>query len=94
MLTDYTTVLKLMKSDLGLSGEHRDEYLLSLISAADRELDGRAVHLCDENIEHAVLLSDYSAWKYRKRITGEPMPEHLKLSIRNAQVKNRAGGTA
>lgn len=91
---DFSAVLGLLKQDLGISNKLRDAYLSSLIEGTYTELGKRAVHLDLTNVDDTLFLSDYCAWVYRKRISGEPMPEHLKLRMRNYQVRNRGVSNA
>lgn len=91
---ELSAVLGLLKQDLGISGTLRDTYLSALIEGTYTELGKRAVHLDLSNVDDTLFLSDYCAWVYRKRISGEPMPEHLKLRMRNYRVRNRGVSNA
>lgn len=82
------TVLQMVKYDLGLSSTARDEYLKGLISGCESELK-RKFELDTQNTEDMMLLSDFAAWRYRNRISGNAMPENLTYRIRNRTIRGR-----
>lgn len=81
-------ILNLLKQNLGIKGSARDGYFLSLIRANLGELSRKGITLTD-SVDDLALVSDYSAWFYRKRETGEPLPENLRLRIKNRVVEKR-----
>ena len=90
MLHLLTTVLKLLKLDLGITSNARDEYFNNLLESCKKDLEGKGIVL-EENADDMQLLSDYSAWAYRKRQEDVPISNNLKHRIRNRIVKVRAG---
>ena len=87
-------VLDLLKADLGITITKRDAYFASLLDAAAGELKrkGIVINYAESGVDDIFLLVDYTAWTYRKRNEGTPLPENLKLRIRNRILKNRAKG--
>lgn len=85
-------VLKLLKLDLGIAHDKRDTYLLALLNSAVAELKRKNISLNLENADDQILLSDYAAWHYRKRMEDVPLAKNLKLRLANRKVKARAGG--
>lgn len=84
--------LNLLKADLGIKSTARDTiYYLPLLQSNAKELESKGVVLDLEKIEDLMLLSDYTAWKIRKRETGDPMPENVKQRILNKKVQKRSG---
>lgn len=82
------SILKIVKQDLMITSDIRDEYLKTIIQSCERELAGRGVEILDE-VEDTLLLADYVAWRYRHREGGMNMPEHLRLRIANKKLKGR-----
>lgn len=87
--TGVSSVLKLVKMDLSISTDKRDEYLLSCINAALLELERRKIKL-DDTADDIILLSDYVAWEYRHRDSGDAQPKNLMLRLKNRVIKRRA----
>lgn len=83
-------ILKLLKSDLGVSHNKRDEYFNSLLLGAISEIESKGITLNLEEVEDMLLISDYAAWRYRKRTEDIGMSQNLKWRIRNRIVKARA----
>lgn len=85
------TVLQMLKIDLGINHTLRDEYFEKMIAANFKELSSRGVKLDLENVEDIMLLSDYCAFVYRKRMEDVPMSRNLSLRISNKKIKGRCG---
>jgi len=86
------TVLILLKIDLGITHNLRDEYFLTLLISCEQELAGKGIRLNLTDSQDQILLSDYAAWQYRKRTEDTPLSNNLKWRIRNRIVKGRANG--
>lgn len=84
------TVLEMLKVDLGISHQSRDVYLNNVIQGCVEELKGKGIMLDLEQTDDAMLLSDYAAWRYRKRTEDVPLAKNLDLRIKNARTKERA----
>jgi len=84
------TVLEMLKVDLGISHQSRDVYLNNVIQGCVEELKDKGIMLHLEQTDDAMLLSDYAAWRYRKRTEDVPLAKNLDLRIKNARTKERA----
>ena len=84
------TVLEMLKVDLGISHTARDVYLNNVIQGCIEELKDKGIMLDLEQTDDVMLLSDYSAWRYRKRTEDVPLAKNLDLRIKNARTKERA----
>lgn len=83
-------VLQLLKMDLGISSNSRDTFFNALLKSNKAELEKKGVTLdVEKNVEDQVLLSDYSAWIYRKRTEDAPLARNLDFRIKNRIVKAR-----
>lgn len=83
------TVLKMLKIDLGLNHNLRDEYFTKLIEGSMEDLARKGVVLNLEKVEDIMLLSDYCAWVYRKRTEDVPVARNLVARIRQRQMRGR-----
>lgn len=83
-------ILTLLKLDLGISHDKRDALLMPLIEASKAEIEGKGIKLDLDQVEDQMLLSDFAAWRYRKRAEDIPMSNNLQYRIRNRIVKGRA----
>lgn len=83
------TVLQLLKIDLGISHNVRDAFFTALLLSSQKELEQKGISLDLTRIEDQMLLSDYSAWIYRKRTENIPLSQNLQYRIRNRIVKKR-----
>ena len=82
--------LSLLKIDIGISHTHRDEYFTSLLNGCNKELSDKGVSLDLDSAEDLMLLVDYSAWRYRKRMEDLSLPQNLRIRIINAKTRRRA----
>ena len=85
------TVLKLLRLDLGISHDKRDDFLKPLIESSKVEIEQKGIGLDLSLVEDQMLLSDYAAWRYRKRTEDVPMSNNLRQRIRDRTIKRRAG---
>lgn len=83
------TVLQLLKMDLGISHTGRDTFFEALLASSKKEMEKKGFKLSLEDVEDQVLLSDYAAWRYRKRIEDVPMARNLNLRIKDRIVQAR-----
>ena len=84
------TVLEMLKVDLGISHTARDVYLNNAIQGCAEELKDKGITLDLNNVDDVMLLSDFTAWRYRKRTEDIPLSKNLDLRIKNARTKERA----
>lgn len=83
-------ILTLFKIDIGITHKLRDEYFKKFLAAAQKEIESKGITLGLNDVEDQMLLSDYAAWKYRKRQEDVGMSQNLKYRVRNRVVKERA----
>ncbi len=84
------TPLELMKYDLGITHAERDEYFLSILEASKKELEGKGIVFDENDVRDNILIADYAAWNYRKRMENIPLARNLEFRVRNRIVKNRS----
>lgn len=85
------SILELLKIDLGITHSKRDAYFNNLIESVIKELDQKGIKINKANVEDQMLVSDYSAWVYRKRQEDVPLSMNLTQRLRNRIVKGRVG---
>lgn len=83
-------ILELLKIDLGISHNQRDPFFNALITTCIKEIEDKGVSINVALTEDLMLVSDYAAWRYRKRQEDIPMAQNLQWRIRNRIVKGRA----
>lgn len=83
------TVLNLLKIDLGITHSLRDAYLIPLIKGSITEIEKRGITLDLNNTGDQMLISDYSAWTYRKRLEDAPLANNIQTRLRNRMIEER-----
>lgn len=83
------TVLNLLKIDLGITHNLRDAYLIPLIQSSKNEIERRGITLDLSVIGDQILLSDYAAWVYRKRLEDAPLSSNIRARLRNRIIEER-----
>lgn len=83
-------VLTLLKIDLGINHVLRDDFFYAQIESCKKELEGKGIITELSEIEDQILLSDFTAWRYRHRTEDVPLANNLQWRIRNRIVKGRA----
>lgn len=83
------TVLILLKIDLGITHNLRDAYLIPLIKGSKNEIERRGITLDLNNTGDQILLSDYAAWVYRKRLEDAPLASNIQTRLRNRIIEER-----
>ena len=94
MATMVEVVLPLLKVNIGISSNTRDDYLEAIINSTVDELEKNYNIELDESDGHQVMfIVDYSAWKYRSRGEGI-IPRNLQFRLHNLVIKygGDAGG--
>lgn len=83
-------ILQLLKLDIGVTHNLRDAYFIKLLQASQKEIEKRGITLDLTNkIEDQILLSDYSAWVYRKRQEDIPLANNIQQRLRNRIIEER-----
>ncbi|EOE6412704.1 hypothetical protein IGJ22_000699 [Enterococcus sp. DIV0448] len=86
-----TQVLELLKVNLGIMTDKRNEYLLSIIDSVISELESEQGIIIDNNDDlHIMFIVDYSAWRYRSRGEGV-MPRNLQFRLHNLVLSMKKG---
>lgn len=80
----------MLKIDLGISHSLRDVYFNKLIDGCNKEIAGKGITLDLTDTEDIMLLSDYSAWRYRTRTEDADLPQNLYYRLMNKKTKERA----
>lgn len=86
----YPVALGLLKAGLGYYDSKIppavEAHLSQLLEIAAEHLAERKIYLRPDNLSDAMLQEMYAEWLYRKKSTGEGMPEMLSKEIRTRQV--------
>lgn len=94
---DEETLLGLLRYDLGRIGARPDDdYLLTLIRAAKKDIEREGIAL--PSSDTSVGVEDYqsmvvgtAAWMYTKRRTGETMPRYVRMLRTRTLLAQKAG---
>ena len=85
-------VLPLVKANLNITQDVRDDYLKAIISGVDRQLqEEQGLELKDSNPYHLQFVADFSAWRYRSRGETGAMPQHLRWRLNNLMIHEESG---
>lgn len=88
---DNTTILSILKQDLGISvnlPEEREKYLENYIVLSRAAITREGIDIQD-NIEDGMLVEMYAAYLYRKRKEDGPMPRMLRLALNNRKLSRK-----
>ena len=86
-----TQILELLKVNLGIMTDKRNEYLLSIIDSVISELESEQGIIIDNNDDlHIMFIVDYSARRYRSRGEGV-MPRNLQFRLHNLVLSMKKG---
>ncbi|MGM0284886.1 MULTISPECIES: hypothetical protein [unclassified Enterococcus] len=84
-------VLDLLKMNLGIMTDKRDDYLLSVVDSVITELKlEQGIALDMNNDHHIMFVIDYSAWRYRSRGEGS-IPRNLQFRLHNLVLSMKEG---
>lgn len=88
--TAATTALTMVKTDLGiLTSTLYDNRLAQYIEAARTEIVREGVSDLSDSVADVQLVSGLAGWLWRKRNTGEPLPQFLRFQIMNRIIKGK-----
>lgn len=79
-MTD-TEILKMLKVDLGISGDAYDERLGQYVESAKKNIGIEGIALDADDVSDCNLVIQYAAWLWRKRINGDGMPRMLRWEL-------------
>lgn len=84
--------LKLVKADLNISTGARDDYLLSILSAAKDFIATEGITLKTDSYGDDLLLVMYTAYLYRQRNEkNTAMPRMLRWALNNRLMEQKGG---
>jgi hypothetical protein len=83
------TLLNLFKIDMGITHNLRDAFFLQLIQGSILEIERRGITLDLKSADDQMLITDYSAWSYRKRQEDIPLANNIQHRIRNRIIQER-----
>lgn len=78
-----STMLQMLKIDLGITTTAYDERLLQYLTSAKDAITKEGITLDDSVISDGNLVVMYAAWMWRKRVTNEGMPRMLRWQLNN-----------
>lgn len=78
-----TTMLEMLKVDLGISTTAYDDRLTQYLNSARDYITAEGVTLDDNIVSDMNLVVMYAAWLWRKRDTTEAMPRMLRWNLNN-----------
>lgn len=78
-----TTILEMLKVELGISTNAYDTVLNQIITYSVDEIEREGIVLDLSTVSDTTLVSMYAAWLWRKRETGEGMPRMLRYALNN-----------
>ena len=87
-MTD-TDILRMLKVDLGISGDAYDDRLGQYIVSAKKNIGIEGVTLDADDVHDCNLVIQYAAWLWRKRINGEGMPRMLRWELNQRLIHEK-----
>lgn len=81
-MPEASTLLSGLKIDLGITTTAYDERLVIYLQAAQARITEEGATLTD-SVEDSLLTTQYAAWLWRRRDTGEGMPRMLRYALNN-----------
>lgn len=84
-----TTLLNLLKLDLGITHNLRDAFFMKLLDGTMQEIKRRGITLDLNSADDQMLVVDYACWMYRNRQLDVPLANNIQHRIRNRIIKER-----
>lgn len=78
-----TTMLEMLKVDLGITTTAYDTRLLSYLDSARLAIMTEGIDVDENVISDSNLIIMYASWLWKKRDTGEGMPRMLRWQLNN-----------
>ena len=92
MVLDENLGLILLKQDLEILHDAKDDYLITLLNAAEENIRREGIILDEREYSSIVAVAQYAAWLYRKRkLDTAPMPRMLRYTLNNMLMKQKVG---
>lgn len=80
--------LELLKANLGITSDARNDYLQAVIdSVTDELMNEKGIDIKDDDNVQIMFLVDYAAWRYRERGEGV-MPRNIQYRLHNLMIHN------
>jgi hypothetical protein len=89
-----TTLLSLLKLDLGITHALRDVYFNGLLDTSESEIARMGASLDLTKADDQILLVDYAAWSYRKRLENVPLARSIQFRIHNRLIQKAGAADA
>lgn len=86
---DAAILLQDLKTDLGISSDAFDVRLQSRIKTARERIEAEGATLTDSESDRDLVVM-YAAYLWRSRVTGEKMPDMLRLALNNRVLSEKA----
>lgn len=90
-MSEENALLKMLKTDLGITTRIYDVRFVQYIEAAKAEITREGVKLKD-NLADNNLVVQYAAWMWRKRDTGAGMPRMIRWQLNNRIFEEKDNG--
>lgn len=88
-----TTLLSMLKTDIGITATAYDERLKQYIQTAYKNIKAEGVQTLNvEDVEDAQLVVMYAAWMWRRRDSGDGMPRMVRYALNNRVLGEKARG--
>lgn len=78
-----STMLQMLKIDLGITTPAYDERLLQYLTSAKDAIKKEGITLDDSIVSDGNLVVMYAGWMWRKRDTNEGIPRMLRWQLNN-----------
>lgn len=87
-----STMLEMLKVDLGISTTAYDQRLARYLESALAAIITEGVSVDTSDVQDANLVVMYAAWLWRKRDTGEGMPRNIRWILNNRLFSEKING--
>lgn len=88
-----TTLLSMLKTDIGITATAYDERLKQYIQTAYKNIKAEGAQTLNvEDVEDAQLVVMYAAWMWRRRDSGDGMPRMVRYALNNRVLGEKARG--
>lgn len=88
-----TTLLSMLKTDIGITATAYDERLKQYIQTAYKNIKAEGVQTLNvEDVEDAQLVVMYAAWMWRRRDSEDGMPRMVRYALNNRVLGEKARG--
>lgn len=90
MSLEKNVKLILLKQDIGILGNAKDDYLKHLLELSEKEMNREGIQK-ENTIEYDGLNIQYAAYLFRKRASNEnTMPRFLRFGLNNLLISQKA----